>query len=104
MQISNGVKIKENLQKILKKFWQNLFLILILLLILDLILGGIFFWQYYLRAREEKGPIYIKPLKISQTLMEEVSKEWAQRESILGIATEKQYPDPFRGITPEKID
>ena len=104
MQISNGVKIKENLQKILKKFWQNLFLILILLLILDLILGGIFFWQYYLRAREEKEPFFVKPLKINQTLMEKVSEEWTQRESIFDIAAEKQYPDPFRGTTPEKID
>ncbi|MBZ9572716.1 hypothetical protein KJA17_00770 [Patescibacteria group bacterium] len=96
-------KVKENLIELLKKFWQNLFLILILLLVLDLILGGIFFWKYYLRPQEKELQI-IPPLKISQGLMEKVSGEWARRESIFKEAEEKEYPDPFRGALPEKID
>ena len=97
-------KIKEKLLEFLKKFWQNLFLVLILLLLLALALGGIFFWRYYLRAREEKVPLHVKPLKINQVLMEKVSGEWARRESIFDGAEEKEYPDPFRGALPEKID
>lgn len=93
-------KIKENLNKVLKKFWQNLFLILILLLVLDLILGGIFFWKYYLRA-QEKEPQVILPLKINQALMEKVSEKWAEREAIFGKAAEKEYSDPFRGTISE---
>jgi len=97
-------KIKEKLSKILKRFWQNLFLVLALLLLLDLILGGIFFWQYCFRTQEEKVPYFVKPLKINQALMEKVSEEWTKRESIFQEALEKEYPDPFRGIGLEKID
>jgi len=89
--------------ELLKKFWQNLFLVLILLLILALALGGIFFWKYYLRAQEEKVPFYVKPLKINQGLMEKVSGEWARRESIFKAAEEKEYLDPFRGTPLEEM-
>jgi len=94
-------KSKEKLLKLLKKFWQNLFLVLILLLVLAFALGGIFFWKYYLRVQEEKAPLYVKPLKINQVLMEKVSGEWVQRETISKTAEEKQYPDSFRGTPSE---
>ena len=88
-------KIKEKLSKILRKFWQNLFLVLLLLLLLDLILGGIFFWQYYLKPKGTEAPCFVKPLKISQSSIEKVSSGWLQREAIFEKAAEKQYPDPF---------
>lgn len=96
-------KIKENLLRSLKKFWQKLWLLLILLLILDLILGGVFFWKYYLQVREKESPI-IFPLKINQALMEKVSTEWLKREIIFEEAEEKEYLDPFRGTPLEEIE
>ncbi|MCD6500869.1 hypothetical protein J7K42_02530 [bacterium] len=99
-------KIKENLKKLLRKFWQKLFLVLILLLVLDFVLGGIFFWQYYLRTKEEKVFLFVQSLKINQALMEKVSGVWVQRETIFESAAEKQYPDPFHGpiTATEKVD
>ena len=93
-------KIKEDLQRSLRKFWQKLWLILILLLVLDLILGGILFWKYYLQA-QEKESLIISPLKINQALMEKVSTKWSQKEIIFEGAQEKEYLDPFRGTISE---
>ena len=93
-------KIKKVLNKILKKLWQNLFLILIFLLFLDLIIGGIFFWKYYLLVKKEEPQIYI-PLGINQALLEKVSSGWEEREAAFKTAQKKEYPNPFHEIQPE---
>ena len=96
-------KVKNTVIKILKKLWQNLILLMIFFLVLDLIFGGIFFFKYYLLAKEKEPQVYI-PLKINQTLMEKFSSEWQNREKIFKAAEEKEYPNPFQEIPSEKID
>ncbi|MDI6883308.1 MAG: hypothetical protein QMC93_02435 [Patescibacteria group bacterium] len=88
-------KIKKIISKVLKEFWQNLFLVLIFLLILDLIIGGIFFFEYYLK--EKRGEFQVPPaLKINQNLLNKFSSDWQDREINFERAKEKEYLDPFR--------
>ena len=87
-------EIKEGLSQTLKKISSNLLLVLVLFLVLDLVLGGIFFWQYYLKAEKEE-PQVILPLKINQALLQRFSSAWQEREELFGQAALKQYPELF---------
>lgn len=94
--------IKKELLKILQKLSQNLFLVLVFLLVLDLIIGGLFFWKYYLKAQARE--IMLPPvLKINQALLNKFSSQYLKREKIFQAAETKQYPDPFQGIIIEEV-
>jgi len=93
-------KIKDIIVKILKKLWQNLIVLMIFLLILDLIIGGIFFFKYYLLAKEKEPETYI-PLRINNALMENFSAKFQERENNFNAAESKEYTDPFQSTPSE---
>jgi len=94
-------KIKKDLKKVVKKFWENLLLVLIFFLILDLFIGGILFLKHYLSPSEESSYISI-PLKINQVLLDRFSQRYNQKEEIFNQIWNKQYPDLFRGELTER--
>lgn len=94
----NPAKIKKSTAKLLKKFWQNLFLMMLLLFLLDLIFGWLLLYRYYLKIEET---VQIpSPLKINEVLLNQFSSQWVSREEVFRAADEKQYPNPFRSRIP----
>ena len=82
-----------------KRIFENLVLLLATLLLIDLIIGGIFFWKYYLKVIKEK-PKIIPPFKINQTLLNQFSNTYQKRQELFEEIKKKEYFDIFKPVSP----
>jgi cbb3-type cytochrome oxidase subunit 3 len=90
-------KIKKDIKfssKIINIFAKNLFLIFLLLLLVDSILIGYLFFKYSIQEKE----IFLQDYSIglNQEILNKVSEEWAERESLFQLVNFNQYLDLFR--------
>jgi len=91
-------KFLNSLKNLKKRIFENLVLLLVTLLLIDLIIGGIFFWRYYLKVIKEE--LEITPsLKINQTLLNQFSNTYQKRQELFEEAKEKEYFDIFRPLS-----
>ncbi len=95
------IEIK-NISSVLKglkrKLLQNSLLLLIFFLLIDLIIGGIFFWKYYLKVIGEE-PKMTPSSKINQTLLNQFSNTYQKRQKLFEKAKEKEYFDIFKPLS-----
>lgn len=93
----NKKTIKKGLLGALRKLGKHLPLVLIFLICLDLILGGFFFWKYYIKGGEREI-VMSPPLMINRGLLNNLSAKYAEKEKVSQIAEAKTYLDSFSGI------
>ncbi len=81
--------------KILDIFVNHLFLIFLLLILLDSILIGYLFFKY---SMQEENNISFQDYSIGldQKVLNDVLKEWAEREKLFEMADFNKYLDLFR--------
>lgn len=93
--INNKTKdIKRFFSKILNAFANHLFLIFLLLLLLDSILIGYLFFKY--STQEDILSFQGYPIGLDQEVLDDVLKEWGDRENLFKMVNPNKYLDLFR--------
>ena len=80
--------------KILNIFANHLFLIFLLLLLLDSILIGYLFFKYSIQENDISFQDY--SVGLNQEVLNNVLKEWGEREKLFEMADFNKYLDLFR--------
>lgn len=93
--INNKIEeIKRFFPKILDIFANHLFLIFLLLLLLSSILIGYLFFKYSIQENDIFFQDY--SVGLNQEVLNNVLKEWGQREKLFEMADSDKYLDLFR--------